>query len=150
MENEQSMGNVQKIGEFGQAVRLDFIDKNLLDSGRLEEMIKKYGITGITSNPTIFEKAITGSNVYHQDIKSLVHQGHSAQEIYQLLVIGDIRHATDLFHSLHQENSDNGYVSLEVSPHLAYDTQGTIEEALTLWEYVNHENLMIKIPATNE
>ena len=87
MENEQGMGNVQKIGQFGQSIRLDFIDKDLLTSGKLEEMIKKYGITGITSNPTIFEKAITGSNIYHQDIGLFAHQGQSTEEIYKNLVV---------------------------------------------------------------
>jgi len=133
----------------GQSVWLDNISKAILDSGELKKLIDDDGLRGVTSNPTIFEKAINGSRDYDATLGQLARAGRSVDEIYEALVIDDIRRATDLFRSLFLASKGlDGYVSLEVSPKLANETQRTLEEARRLWAKVDRANVMIKVPAT--
>ena len=134
----------------GQSVWLDNISKAILDSGELKRLIDEDGLRGVTSNPTIFEKAINGSQDYDATLRQLARTGHTVDEIYEALVVDDIRRAADLFRPLFRSsNGVDGYVSLEVSPKLADETQRTLEEARRLWAKVDRENAMIKVPATS-
>ena len=142
---------VEKINQIGQSIWYDNIERKLLDDGTLAEMVQKGEIRGITSNPSIFNKAISQSNDYDQEIKLHLQSDLSREEIYERLAIQDIQRATDLFRDLYQETDGaDGYVSLEVSPYLAHDTEKTINEAKKLWKSVDRPNLMVKIPATLE
>ncbi len=140
-----------KLHDFGQSIWLDFIRRSMVQSGELQEMIGVAGLRGVTSNPSIFEKAIDGSADYDEAIRTLALEGKSAAEIYQTLTIKDVQQAADLFAPIyHQAKGRDGFVSLEVSPHLAYDTAGTVAEARRLWLAVDRSNVMIKVPATRE
>ena len=134
---------------YGQSVWHDNISRNLLDSGKLQRLINEDGLRGLTSNPTIFEKAINGSSDYDASLKSLLAQGREVKEIYEALAIEDIQRASDLFRPIFNEAAgQDGFVSLEVSPKLAHKTEETIQEARRLWKRVNRPNVMIKVPAT--
>lgn len=139
------------IRALGQSVWFDDLGRELLRSGRLQKLIEEDGVSGVTSNPTILEKAIGQERTYDHDIHVLVDRGMNAQSIYEALAMADIREAADLLKPTYEatEGAD-GYVSLEVSPHLAYDTDGTVSEAKRLFEAVDRPNLMIKVPATPE
>jgi transaldolase / glucose-6-phosphate isomerase len=140
-----------KINSFGQSIWLDFLHREMLRSGELLKLIEKDGISGVTSNPAIFKEAIAGSNEYDGAIAELVRSGASVEEIYQNLVVEDVREAADQFRELYDAtNGQNGFVSLEVSPHLARDIDATIEEGLFLWKELDRPNVMIKVPATRE
>jgi len=135
----------------GQSVWLDFIRRNLITSGELQRLIDQDGLRGITSNPSIFEKAVTGSTDYSELLQQLHSQNLSAGEIYERIAIRDIQDAANLMRPVYQAtNGRDGYVSLEVSPKLARNTQGTIAEARRLWQAVARENVMIKVPGTPE
>jgi len=144
--------NVKKIHEFDQSIWLDFIDRKIMDSGDLQKLIDEDGVRGVTSNPAIFEKAISSSSDYDQDIKELAQQGKSNEDIFYGLAISDIQRAADMFKPVYEEEvrGADGYISLEVSPHLARDTEGTIKQARELWKAVGRDNVMIKIPGTAE
>src|SRR6266403_2235798 len=136
---------------YGQSPWLDFIRRNILLNGDLKKMIDNDGLRGMTSNPAIFEKAITAGNDYDDIIKAADAKSSTAMALYEKIAIRDVRDATDIFKSVHTETKGrDGYVSLEVSPFLAFDTQGTINEARRLWKAVIRPNVMIKIPATKE
>jgi transaldolase len=142
---------LEKITKYGQSVWLDYIRRDIVRSGRLKNLIEQYGIRGVTSNPAIFDKAIEGSNDYDDDINQLIRQGKNAREIYEILTVQDIQEAADVFRSLYNSTQgQDGFVSLEVSPHLAHDSEQTIHEARDLWKKVSRPNVFIKIPATNE
>ena len=146
-----STDRISNLHNLGQSLWYDSIQRRLLENGQIESMIKRSEIKGITSNPTIFQKAIAGSNDYDNALKPMAWANWPAEPIFYQLAIEDIQAAADLFTPLYQEtNGSDGYVSLEVSPLLANDTQKTIDEAKRLWETVNRPNLMIKIPATLE
>ena len=135
----------------GQSIWYDNIERKLLEDGTLAGMVERGEIRGITSNPSIFNNAISNSNEYDQEIESLTKQGLSREDVYEQLAIRDIQNAADMFLPLYQEtNGGDGYVSLEVSPFLAYETEKTIIDAKKLWKMVNRPNLMVKIPATLE
>ncbi len=135
----------------GQSVWLDSIQRRQIESGELKTLIETMALRGETSNPSIFEKAIIASSDYDADIKTLAAQGLDTMALYEKLTTDDVRAACDVFRSVYDEsNGGDGFVSIEVSPRLAYDTQGTIEEAKRLWEMVNRPNLMVKIPGTKE
>lgn len=145
------MNPVDKLHNLGQSIWYDNIERALLENGELKAMIVRGEIRGVTSNPSIFNNAIANSNDYDDDLASHAKSGASKEEIYESLVVEDIQNACDLFRNLYDKTyKADGYVSLEVSPYLAYDTQKTIDEAARLWERVNRPNLMIKIPATKE
>ncbi|CAA9467734.1 MAG: Transaldolase [uncultured Segetibacter sp.] len=143
---------VKQIHEFGQSIWLDFIERKLIQSGELQKLIDEDGIRGITSNPAIFEKAISGSPDYDEQIGELSRQGKSNDEIFYALAIDDIKAAADIFKQVYEEEVEgaDGFVSLEVSPLLARDTEGTIKQAIDLWHKVDRKNVMIKIPGTAE
>jgi transaldolase/glucose-6-phosphate isomerase len=142
------MTKLHQLADLGQAIWLDYIRRSFITSGDLQALIDQ-GLRGITSNPTIFEKAIAGSADYDQDLRRLVDQGRSVDEIYQALTLDDIRRAADLLRPVYQQTGGaDGYVSLEVSPTLAYDTEGTIAEARRLFATLDRPNVMIKVPAT--
>ncbi len=135
----------------GQSVWLDFLRRSALENGEIQGLIEQDGASGLTSNPSIFEKAIAGSHDYESRIRSLSLEGKSIEEIYAALTIEDIQHAADLFQPVYRRlGSRDGYVSLEVSPKLAHDTEGTVAEARRLWKAVDRPNLLIKVPATRE
>jgi transaldolase len=138
------------LAEVGQSVWLDYIDRSLITSGGLTTYVFR-GLSGVTSNPTIFQKAISEGNDYDVQIQRMALAGKSAEEIYEGLAIEDSRMAADILHPVFEatEGSD-GFFSLEVNPHLAHDKQGTINEATRLFATVNRSNIMIKVPATPE
>jgi transaldolase len=140
-----------QVHSFGQSIWMDFIRRGILANGELKTMIQEYGLKGITSNPAIFEEAINRSTDYQGAIQQLVRENKTTDEIYQTLAVEDIQNAADLFRPIYdQTNAMDGYVSLEVSPYLALDTNGTITEAKQLWKAVNRPNVMIKVPGTKE
>ncbi len=135
----------------GQSVWLDSIQRKQIQSGELKKLIETMALRGETSNPSIFEKAIVGSTDYDEDIRALAAQGKDTLAIYEALATDDVRAACDVFRPVYDEsNGGDGFVSIEVSPRLAHDTQGTIEEVKRLWQTVNRPNLMVKIPGTPE
>jgi transaldolase/glucose-6-phosphate isomerase len=138
--------------KFGQSVWLDYIRRDLITSGELKRLIEKDGLRGMTSNPTIFEKAIAGSTDYADVLAALkTREDLDAKARYEIIAIGDIQDAADLLRPVYEESHRrDGYVSLEVSPYLARDTQGTLEEARRLWKAVDRPNVMIKVPGTAE
>ena len=134
----------------GQAPWIDYIRRDLL-SGGLRKMIDEDGLRGMTSNPTIFEKAITGSKLYADILESPEAKRLDPKSVYEKMAIRDVQDAADIFLPVYQESKRrDGYVSLEVSPLLAHDTRGTIEEARRLWKAVGRPNVMIKVPGTRE
>lgn len=135
--------------ECGQSVWLDTISREMLVSGELRRLVNDVGIRGVTSNPDIFQKALTSSTLYDKAIERLATTGHSSLEIYETLATEDVRKAADILRPVWQKSRGyDGYVSLEVSPHLAHDAVATIDEAVRLWQTVDRPNLMIKVPAT--
>ena len=141
--------NSRKVYKLGQSLWYDNIQRSLLENGELEGMIADGTIYGVTSNPSIFNKAIAKSNDYDDDMFTLADAGKKPLEIYEALAVKDIQAACDLFTDVYQlTNAKDGYVSLEVNPNLANNTEETYKEAKRLFELVNRPNLMIKIPAT--
>jgi transaldolase len=137
--------------EYGQSPWMDYIRRDLLTGGGLKKMIDEDGLRGMTSNPAIFEKSITGSTLYSDILNSAEARSLDAKGMYEKVAIRDVQDACDIFRSTYQAtHRRDGYVSLEVSPDLANDTKGTLEEARRLWKTVGRENLMIKVPGTVE
>ena len=150
MSAKKEDGNLlRRLGALGQSVWLDYIRRDLIESGGLARLVRDDGVRGVTSNPSIFEKAISGSRDYAGLIADASRQGRSAKAIYEQLAIRDIRDAADVLRTVHAESgARDGFVSLEVSPVLANDTEGTVDEARRLWREVGRGNLMIKVPGT--
>lgn len=138
-----------QLGALGQSPWYDYITRDLLQTGELQRLIADDGLRGMTTNPTIFEKAVTSSDSYDADIRALADSGIKPAEIVETLAVADVRTACEMFLPLYNasEGSD-GFVSIEVSPSLANDTDGTVREARRLWEAVDRPNVMIKIPGT--
>jgi transaldolase len=133
----------------GQSIWLDYIERGMLTNGELTHLIERDGLAGITSNPSIFEKAISGREDYEADIVALGRRARNATEMYESIVLADIGHAADLFLPVYERSrGQDGFVSIEVSPHLAYDTDKTVQEAIRLWEKLHRPNIMIKVPGT--
>ena len=142
------MTKLHELADLGQSIWLDNISRSLMASGELQDLVDQ-GLRGVTSNPSIFEKAIAGSDDYDEDVKGLVSGGKSVEEIYETLAMADIRSAADILRSVYEETDGaDGYVSLEVSPALAHDTEATIAEARRLFASLERPNVMIKVPAT--
>jgi transaldolase len=140
-----------ELQQYGQSIWFDTISRSLVVSGGLQQLIDDYAVVGVTSNPTIFEKAISGSADYDADIRTLAEAGHRAPQIYERLATDDIRQACDVLRPLYEQTSHvDGRVSIEVSPLLAFNTQETMAEARWLWRTVERPNLMVKIPGTRE
>ncbi len=142
---------IRELKKNRQSIWYDNIERKLLEDGTLAGMVERGEIRGITSNPSIVNNAISKSNEYDQEIESLTKQGLSREDVYEQLAVRDIQQAADMFLPLYEETKGgDGYVSLEVSPHLAHETNKTILDAKKLWKMVDRPNLMIKIPATLE
>jgi transaldolase len=140
---------LRKLGQLGQSVWLDLLNRDLLRTGKLKQLIDQDGVSGVTSNPKTFSASVLNSNIYDDDIHALIHQGKSPKEIYEALAMEDVRQAADLLRPAYAASgARDGFVSLEVSPHLAHDTRGTIEQARAFWKAVDRPNLFIKVPAT--
>jgi transaldolase/glucose-6-phosphate isomerase len=143
------MNPLLALQDHGQSVWLDYMQRHLITSGELQRLIDEDGLRGMTSNPAIFEKAITGSTDYLEALRALSGRNLDATGLYEQLAIRDIQDAADIFRPVYEQTRrGDGYISLEVSPHLAHDTQGTIREARRLWQTVGRPNLMIKVPGT--
>ncbi len=143
--------SIKKLTNLGQSLWYDNIQRKLLETGELKAMIERGDIRGVTSNPTIFQNAIAKTNDYDAALLPLAWAGWDAEKIFWQLAVEDIQQACDLFRPLYDETKGgDGYVSLEVSPYLANDTEGTTKQAKELWGRVNRPNLMVKIPATQE
>ena len=143
--------SIKKLTALGQSLWYDNIQRKLLVNGELKAMIDRGDIRGVTSNPTIFQNAIAKTNDYDAALTPLAWAGWDAEKIFWQLAVEDIQEACDLFRPLYDESKGgDGYVSIEVSPFLARDTDGTIKQAQELWARVNRPNLMVKIPATKE
>ena len=144
------MNPLKKLSEQGQSIWLDYIRRTLITSGEFNSLIEEDGLRGMTSNPTIFEKAIAGSEDYDESLRNILEQDPhiGTKALFETLAIEDIRMATDALRPVYDKTEGaDGLVSLEVSPHLANDTEGTIAEARRLWQTVDRPNLMIKVPA---
>ena len=143
---------LKELTKFGQSVWLDYIRRDLFTSGQLKRLIEEDGLRGMTSNPSIFEKAIAGSDLYAQTLAELEKRKDlDAKGRYEELAIKDIQDAADFLKPVYQQSKKrDGYVSLEVSPYLAHKTQETLDEARRLWKRVGRENLMVKVPGTPE
>jgi len=142
---------LKTLGTFGQSIWLDYIRRDLITSGQLRCLIEEDGLRGMTSNPSIFEKAIVDSHEYDEDIRAMAGEGKDVKSIYETLSQRDVQSAADEFRSVYDKtDGHDGYVSLEVNPHLAHDTKGTVEEAHRLWKMLARPNVFIKVPATTE
>ncbi len=135
--------------EYGQSPWMDYIRRDLLTGGGLKKFIDEDGLRGMTSNPTIFEKSITGSTLYSDILQSPEAKSLDAKSLYEKIAIRDVQDACDIFKPVYQStHRRDGYVSLEVSPYLANDTKGTLDEARRLWKTGGRQNLMVKVPGT--
>jgi transaldolase len=147
--NDMSTNPLIELTQAGQSIWYDNIERKLIASGELKRLIDEDELRGVTSNPAIFEKAITGSDLYNDQLRELAERNKSASEIYEELAVRDIQSAADTLAVVYDRTGGtDGYVSLECSPLLANDTAGTIEEARRLWSWVDRSNVMIKIPGT--
>ena len=143
--------NLKKLTEHGQSVWFDDINRDVIQSGRLAELKEHFAVTGGTSNPTIFERAFSDSHAYDEQFKVLASRGYDPKRILDDLAVTDVQLAADMFRDVYdQTDGRDGFISLEVSPKLAYDTEGTIREVKRLADTVNRPNVMIKIPGTAE
>jgi transaldolase len=150
---EDSMNPLRQLQAQGQAVWLDYIRRDILTDGSLQRMVSDDGVSGVTSNPAIFQKAIGESDLYDDALRSLMQEDPSASilELYEAIAVEDIQMATDILAPVFETSGGrDGFVSLEVSPHLAHDGPGSVAEARRLWQRVARPNLLIKIPATSE
>ena len=146
------MNPVKQLENHGQAVWLDFLARGFVAKGDLKKLIDTDGVKGVTSNPSIFEKAIGSSDEYDASIgKALKRGDRTVADLFEAVAIEDIQNAADVLRPVYDRlKGGDGYVSLEVSPYLAMDTAGTVAEARRLWKDVNRKNLMVKVPATPE
>ncbi|MEQ8960365.1 MAG: transaldolase family protein, partial [Coleofasciculus sp. C2-GNP5-27] len=136
---------------YGQSIWMDNLSRSIIESGELKQLIESRGVHGITSNPAIFEKAIAGNAIYDADIEAGIKAKKSVQEIYESLVFEDIRNACDILKPIYEQTDGlDGYVSIEVPPTIAKDTESTINEARRYYQAIGRENVMIKIPGTPE
>lgn len=144
------MTKIHELAQLGQSLWLDYIRRSFITDGKLQALLDN-GLRGMTSNPSIFEKAIAHSDDYDQEIERLAGEGKSIEEIYTCLAVEDIQRAADMLLPVYEEtHRGDGYVSMEVNPDLAHKTQETISEARRLWSLVDRPNLMVKIPATKQ
>jgi transaldolase len=145
------MNPLLELADHGQSYWLDDLTRDMLDDGALARRVAEEGLRGVTANPAIFHKAISGRDAYDADVRRAAHAGRTAKEIYEALAVSEVRRACDVLRPVY-DASDNadGFVSLEVSPHLARNTAASVDEARRLWSAVDRPNLMIKIPGTIE
>ena len=151
VESKSAKNPLKALLDYGQSPWMDYIRRDLLTGGGLKKLIAEDALRGMTSKPAIFEKSITGSNLYSDILNSPDAKSMDAKQLFEKIAIRDVQDACDIFKAVYVETKRrDGYVSLEVSPFLANDTNGTLEEARRLWKAVNRENLMVKVPATPE
>ena len=142
--------NITKAAELGQAIWLDQISRDMIDNGEIQELVD-HGLRGITTNPTIFDGAIEASDVYDDRLAEYAKDGSQPEVIFERIAVEDVRDAADILRPTYEAlNYRDGFVSIEVNPHLAHDTEGTIAEARRLWAAVDRPNIMIKVPGTPE
>ena len=145
------MNPLKALGEQGQSVWLDYMRRNLITSGDLQRLIDNDGVKGLTSNPTIFQKAVEGSEEYDDLFRDWAPKGASAGDVFEVLAVRDIGDAARIFRPVwEQTRHRDGYCSIEVTPTLAHDTQGSVVEARRLWQKLGVQNVMVKIPGTVE
>jgi transaldolase len=146
-----SLNPLQRLTELGQSIWYDYIRRDLYQGPELHRLITEDGLRGMTSNPTIFQQAIASTDLYDSDIRDLGTKGRSPAEVFEALEVEDVSRAADTFRSVYEvSKGEDGYVSIEVAPHLARDTEGSIVEARRLWKECNRPNVMVKIPGTAE
>jgi len=139
---------LHKLSGRGQSVWIDYLSRDLLETGELKRMMEEDAVVGVTSNPTIFQKAISQGSAYDEQIKELLEREDDAKEIFLHLAVRDVETALDLLWPAHERNAQDGYVSIEVDPTLAYDTEATYKEAIRLHDWIARPNLYVKIPGT--
>jgi transaldolase len=139
---------LHELSAHGVSVWIDYLSRDLLESGGLKRMMEEDAVVGVTSNPTIFQKAISQGNAYDEQLKELLEHEQDAKEIFLRLAVRDVENALDLLAPVHEANAEDGYVSLEVDPTFAYETQKTYDEAIRFHEWIDRPNLYVKIPAT--
>lgn len=148
--NDTESNHLLEIEAYGQSIWMDNLTRDLVQSGELKRMIVSRGLLGITSNPAIFEKAIVGNKTYDAAIEAAAADRKSTMEIYESLIFEDIRQACDIFYPVYEQSGgQDGYISIEVPPNIAHDTQQTIEEARRYYREIGKPNVMIKIPGTS-
>lgn len=143
----------KQLGHYGQSIWLDYISRQIIRSGELKRIVEEDGVTGVTTNPTLFEKAIDGSHDYDEAFERLLvtNTNIDAQTLYERLSVQDVQMAADVLRPVYDHTRGrDGFVSIEVSPYLAHDTQASVVEAQRLWDEVSRPNLLVKIPATKE
>jgi transaldolase len=141
---------LKELAALGQSVWYDYIRRDLYTGGELKRLIEEDGLSGMTSNPTIFQKAVAETDLYDDSIRRLSGKGRTASALFEALEVEDVRAAADVFRPVHDRaKGDDGFVSIEVNPALSHDTQGTIEEARRLWRALERPNVMVKIPGTS-
>lgn len=149
MDTRQTGNPLQQLGALGQFVWLDYLDRPLLQSGGLKDLVRRYGVSGVTTNPAIFGKALANSEAYWKQLVEAAHLGLDARETYEALVNADVAAAAETLLPVYKSSGRaSGYVSVEVSPHLAHDTDKTVAAARNLWRALDRPNIMIKVPAT--
>src|SRR5438045_899076 len=131
---------LQQLSARGQSVWIDYLSRDLLETGELKKMMEEDAVVGVTSNPTIFQKAISEGNAYDEQLKELLEHEDDAKEIFLHLAVRDVENALDLLAPVHERNAQDGYVSIEVDPTLAYDTKATYDEAIRLHEWIDRPN----------
>jgi transaldolase len=139
---------LDKLSARGQSVWIDYLSRDLLETGALKRMMDEDAVVGVTSNPTIFQKAISQGHAYDEQLKELMAEESDPKEIFLQLAVRDVENALDLLAPVHEANAQDGYVSIEVDPNLAYDTGATCAEAKRLYEWIDRPNLYVKIPGT--
>jgi transaldolase len=151
VERSVTENKVKQLVKEGQSIWQDDISRQMIQNGELQRSIEEIGIRGVTSNPTIFQKAIAAGDVYDEEITNLLKQGMQPAEVFQTVAVKDIQDACDIFRLLYDETGgEDGYVSIEVLPSLARDAEGTLENARVLWSAIDRPNLMVKVPGTDE
>jgi transaldolase len=142
---------LKRLRDLGQSVWYDYIRRDLYTTDKLSRLIAEDGLSGMTSNPTIFQKAIAETDLYDDDIRKFARAGDPTDRVFERLAVEDVRRAAEAFSSVYEQaHGDDGFVSIEVGPHLAHDTEATIAEARRLWKECSRNNVMVKIPATKE
>src|SRR5919201_3039772 len=140
---------LQQLADHGQSIWIDFLSRQLIHSGELARMMRDDAVVGVTSNPTIFQKAISHGDAYDEQLRACLEQEEEAKEVFLKLAVKDVQDACELLRSVWDEgHGQDGYVSIEVDPNLAYETEATIEEAQRLHDLVDRPNCFVKIPAT--
>ena len=139
---------LDKLSARGQSVWIDYLSRDLVQSGELKRLMDEDAVVGVTSNPTIFQKALSQGDAYDEQVKLLLEREQDPKEIFLHLAVRDVENALDLLAPVHERNPEDGYVSIEVDPNFAYDTKATYEEAIRLHEWIRRPNLYVKIPGT--